>query len=89
MPHLTIADVVSRKPTMAEKKKGWIKKATSGAHGQFRRKAEAAGKSTRGFAKEKEHAGGTLGKQARLAETLMGMSHKKSPLYDHPRSRKD
>lgn len=62
---------------MAEKKK-WIKGATANAHGQFRHKAEAAGMTTREFAKEKENAPGKLGKQARLAETLMGMSHGKS-----------
>ncbi len=62
---------------MAEKKK-WIKGATANAHGQFRRKAEAAGETTREFAKEKEGAPGKLGKQARLAETLMGMPHGKS-----------
>lgn len=62
---------------MAKKKKKWIQKATSGAHGQFRRKAEAAGETTREFAKEHEGDSGTTGKQARLAETLMGMPHKK------------
>lgn len=71
---------------MARKVK-WVQKATENAHGQFRRKAEAAGKTTREYAKEKENAPGKLGKQARLAETLMGMGRKKSPLYDHPRSR--
>lgn len=55
----------------------WIKKAVSGAHGQFRRKAEAAGESTREFAREHEHDSGKTGKQARLAETLMGMHHAK------------
>lgn len=73
---------------MAEKKR-WIKKATDNSHGQFRAKAEKAGETTREFAAQ--HAGdkGKLGKQARLAETLMGMSHKHkskaSPLYDHKR----
>jgi len=61
---------------MAEKKKSkWIKGATENAHGQFKAKAEAAGKSTKEFAKEHEHSKGLLGKQARLAETLMG-THK-------------
>ncbi len=81
--HLSIADLTSRMAPMAEgKPRKWIKKATAGAHGQFRAKAEAAGKTTKEFAKEKESAAGTLGKQARLAETLMGMHHgssKKSP----------
>lgn len=58
--------------------KKWISGATTNAHGQFRKKAEAAGKTTREFAAE--HAGdpGKLGKQARLAETLMGMHKSKS-----------
>lgn len=61
---------------MADKpKKKWIKAATANAHGQFRAKAEAAGETTREFAKEKEDAPGKLGKEARLAETLMGMHH--------------
>lgn len=59
------------------KKKKWIKGATENAHGQFRAKAEAAGKSTREFAHEHEGDSGKLGKQARLAETLMGMHHKR------------
>jgi hypothetical protein len=61
---------------MAGKK--WIKKATAGSHGQFRAKAEAAGESTREFAAEKSSAPGLLGKQARLAKTLMGMGGGKS-----------
>ena len=58
-------------------KKKWIKKATENAHGQFREKAEHAGKSTAAFAKEHEHDKGKTGRQARLAETLMHM-HKKT-----------
>ena len=57
-------------------KKRWIKAATSGAHGQFAAKAKRAGKSTAEFASEKSDAPGKLGKQARLAQTLMGMHHK-------------
>lgn len=58
---------------MAEKKKKrWIKAATANSHGQFKAKAEKAGKTTREFAEEKAHAPGKLGKQARLAEALMG-----------------
>jgi hypothetical protein len=58
---------------MAKKKK-WIKGAINPKHkGAFRAKAEAAGKSTAEFAREHEHDSGTLGNQARLAETLMGM----------------
>ncbi len=81
--HLSIADLTSRMAPMAEgKPKKWIKKATANSHGQFRAKAEAAGKTTRAFAEEKKDAGGTLGKQANLALNLMGASHgssKKSP----------
>lgn len=62
---------------MADKKKKWISKATSNSHGQFREKAEHAGKSTAAFAKEHEHDSGKTGKQARLAETLMGI-HKRT-----------
>ena len=57
----------------------WMAKATANSHGQFRAKAEAAGKSTAEFAKEKEHAPGLLGKQARLAEALMGSHHHSEP----------
>ena len=59
---------------MAGKKK-WIKGATANAHGQFAAKAKKAGKSTAEFAAEKSDAPGKLGKQARLAKTLMGMHH--------------
>lgn len=74
---------------MDKKKKNWIKKAIPEENkGKFREKAEEAGKSTKEFAKEHENSSGTLGKEARLAETLMGMKkRKKSPLYDHVRSR--
>ena len=77
-----------------DKKRNWIKKAINPEHkGQFRAKAEAAGKTTREYAKEKENAPGVLGKQARLAETLMGMSHshaeKAKKFYRNPRSHKD
>jgi hypothetical protein len=57
----------------------WIQKATAGAHGQFAAKAKAAGKSTKEFAAEKAGAPGVLGKQARLASTLMGMHKGRSP----------
>ena len=53
----------------------WIQKAIKHP-GAFGAKAKAAGKSTREYAEEKKGASGTLGKQARLALTLMGM-HKK------------
>jgi hypothetical protein len=55
--------------------KKWIKKATANAHGQFAAKAEKAGETTREFASEKADAPGKLGKEARLASTLMGMHH--------------
>lgn len=60
---------------MASKKK-WIQGATKNSHGQFKAKAEAAGKSTEEFAEEHKGSPGLLGKQARLALTLMGTSHK-------------
>ncbi len=71
---------------MAEKKK-WIKGATAGSHGQFRKKAEAAGETTHEYAEEKKDAGGTLGKQANLALNLMGASERRSKMYKHERSR--
>ena len=68
---------------MAEKSKNWVKKAVPDSHkGRFREKAEAAGKTTKEFAKEHEGDKGTIGKQARLAETLMGLSHRRRSLYN-------
>lgn len=88
MAHPTIADLASRTSTVAEKRKKWISKAIKPSHkGEFRAKAEAAGKSTREYAAEKASAGGTLGKEARLAETLMGMNHGKSKMYAKSRDR--
>jgi hypothetical protein len=56
----------------------FIQKAIPPSHkGLFRRKAEAAGKTTRAYAEEHKHDSGTLGNEARLAETLMGMHKKK------------
>jgi len=43
--------------------------------GAFSAKAHKAGKSTRAFASEHADSSGTLGRQARLAKTLMGMHH--------------
>lgn len=57
---------------------GWIKAATAGGHGQFRKKAEAAGKTTAEYASEKADAPGKTGQQARLAETLMGLHHNRA-----------
>lgn len=69
-------------------KKRWIQKAVPKAgRGVFKAKAQAAGETTREYAAEKADASGALGKEARLAQTLMGMSHKKkSKLYTHPSS---
>lgn len=41
--------------------------------GAFKAKAQKAGKTTKEFAAQHLHDKGTLGKQARLAYTLMGM----------------
>lgn len=60
-------------------KKNWIKTAIPKARrGVFKAKAEAAGKTTREYASEKADAPGALGKEARLAENLMGMRKKNS-----------
>ena len=68
---------------MAKSKK-WISGAIK-RPGAFRAKAERAGKSTREFAAEHAGDSGRLGKQARLAETLMGMhgGAKKRGWYGH------
>ena len=78
MASLTALDASSRIGPMSEEKKPkrWMAKATSGAHGQFRHKAEAAGESTREFAQEHKHDSGLTGKQARLAIVLIGAHHK-------------
>lgn len=60
----------------------FIAKATSNAHGQFRKKAQAAGESTAQYAQEKSSAPGVLGKQARLAKTLMGLGGNKKSSGD-------
>ena len=62
----------------APKKKKWIRKAVAGGKGEFSGKAEKAGETTREFAREKEGAPGKLGKEARMAETLMGLHHGKA-----------
>lgn len=78
----TLADAASMAMADKPRRKNWVKSATANSHGQFRRKAEAAGKTTRAFAKEHDSDKGKTGAQARLAENLMGLSHKhKSPLY--------
>lgn len=69
---------------MAGKKKHFIKAAINPEHkGQFKAKAEAAGKSTHEYAEEKKGDKGLVGKQARLALTLMGMNHKHSEKKSH------
>jgi len=60
----------------------WIAGAVSKHKGVFRKKAERAGKSTSEFAKEHDGDSGTLGHEARLAETLIGMHH--GPKKKHP-----
>lgn len=89
MASLTLIDAANRTAPMAKKK--WIKEAVPKKNrGLFKAKAEAAGKTTREYAAEKSDAPGALGKEARLAENLMGMAHKKkSKLYTHPRSNRD
>lgn len=64
---------------MAEKpKRKWISKAINPAHeGQFSAKAKAAGMSTHEYAEKHKHDGDHVGKQARLALTLMSMHHGK------------
>ena len=64
---------------MAERKKAkkWIKDAIEHP-GALKRKAKAAGETTKEFAAEHAGDSGKTGKQARLAETPMGMSkHRK------------
>lgn len=70
---------------MAEKKKKkWIKAAVAEGKGAFKAKAEAAKKTTKEFAAEKASAPGKLGKEARLAETLMGMNKGKKKESKRP-----
>lgn len=64
---------------MAEKaKKKWIKAAIGEHKGVFGNKAKAAGESTSAYASEHEHDSGKLGREARLAKTLMSMHHKRT-----------
>jgi len=51
-----------------------IARATSKNKGKFSAKAKAAGYSTAEYASKKAHAGGTLGKEANEAKTLMRLS---------------
>lgn len=84
MPSLTMVDVTNRTTPVAEKRKRWIQKAIPKSHeGKFSEKAKEAGMSTRTYADKEASAPGTLGREARLAKTLMGMhrSKSKSPIY--------
>lgn len=67
-----------------EKKKKWIGKATENAHGQFKKKAESAGMSTRAYAEKEKGAGGLVGKQANLALNLMHAGGKKKEESKRP-----
>ena len=71
--------------TFSPLRKNWIKGAIK-RPGAFRKKAEAAGMSTKAFAEKvianKEDYSTRTGRQAELAETLMGMNMN-SPLHKH------
>jgi len=55
--------------------KRWIAKATpERTRGVFTRKARAAGMTVQAYARKMRHAGGRLGRQARLALTLKKIS---------------
>lgn len=63
---------------MADKKpKRWISKAVGENKGKFAEKAKRAGESTSEFAAKHAGDSGTLGKEARLAETLGEMRRRK------------
>ena len=84
MPSMNLADLTS-KPMAG--KKNWIKKGASKHPGLFAKKAAAAGETTREYAQEKKHAGGTLGKEANFAINAMGAGKKRRhKLYDNPKS---
>lgn len=55
----------------------FIAQATSKNKGLFKKKAQAAGESTQAYASQESDAPGKLGKEARLASTLMGLGKKK------------
>ncbi len=69
----TAIDVATR-TTMADSPNFISKAVPKKRRGVFKEKAQAAGKTTREFAAEKKDAPGALGKEARLASTLMGMN---------------
>jgi hypothetical protein len=87
MPSPSLLDAASRISPMAEKRnKKWIRSAVPASHeGKFSAKAKAAGMSTAAYAEKEKHAPGTLGREARLAQTFEGMHHggakKKSKMY--------
>lgn len=62
---------------MVKKGNNWIAEATSKNKGAFRAQAKAAGKSTAAFAAQNVSSKGTLGKRARLAQTLMKINKKR------------
>lgn len=67
---------------MAKKKKNWIQAAVPKSHeGKFTAKAKAAGESVQEYAREKAGAPGTLGKEARFAQTMKKQAAKR--LRDH------
>lgn len=49
----------------------WIAKATSKHKGSFRKAAQKHGMSTKAYAEKEKDKGGTVGKRANLALTLM------------------
>jgi hypothetical protein len=60
----------------------WMQSAVPASHkGKFGAKASAAGMSTPAYAAEEASAPGTLGKEARLAQTFEGMAHKHKRKY--------
>lgn len=68
---------------MADKpKKRWIQGAVE-HKGAFKAKADKAGMSTAAFAAKEKDAPGPLGKQARLASTLMSMHKGKKLSYSN------
>ena len=79
MANLGLADLASRSSGMA---KGWIKKGASEHPGRFA--AKAAGETTREYAQQEKHAGGTLGKEANFALNAMAAGKKKrhGGMYD-------
>jgi hypothetical protein len=70
----------TKEADVAKKKKGFIKKATANAHGQFAAKVERAGMSTAAYANKMANspsADPKTKKQANLAKTLMKLGKKR------------